>query len=270
MSRKHRKISEYREHMRETKESWRLFKEDVHVNVQNSTFKNRVIALLKLFVLIFIMIGLPIILFLMFRNTLFNKDYLLNIPNKLEDFKTFAFIPLIILQIVQIIVCFIPGQPIQFASSYLYGILGGYLISIIGALIGSTITYFLARFLGNESLHLIFGEQKVSSYVRKLNSKRSYMLIFLIYLIPGIPKDFVSYVAGVSNIRLRPFLVLSTLGRTPGIIESLLFGAFLADKNYIGLVIVVAVSLSILWFCITRREAIMNLIGSYEDTNDDN
>ena len=162
MSRKHRKISEYREHMQETKESWRLFKEDVHVNVQNSTFKNRVIALLKLFVLIFIMIGLPIILFLMFRNTLFNKDYLLNIPNKLEDFKTFAFIPLIILQIVQIIVCFIPGQPIQFASSYLYGILGGYLISIIGALIGSTITYFLARFLGNESLHLIFGEQKVS------------------------------------------------------------------------------------------------------------
>ena len=134
----------------------------------------------------------------------------------------------------------------------------------------STITYFLARFLGNESLHLIFGEQKVSSYVRKLNSKRSYMLIFLIYLIPGIPKDFVSYVAGVSNIRLRPFLVLSTLGRTPGIIESLLFGAFLADKNYIGLVIVVAVSLSILWFCITRREAIMNLIGSYEDTTDDN
>ena len=144
------------------------------------------------------------------------------------------------------------------------------MISIIGALIGSTITYFLARFLGNESLHLIFGEQKVSSYVRKLNSKRSYMLIFLIYLIPGIPKDFVSYVAGVSNIRLRPFLVLSTLGRTPGIIESLLFGAFLADKNYIGLVIVVAVSLSILWFCITRREAIMNLIGSYEDTTDDN
>ena len=72
--------------MQETKESWRLFKEDVHVNVQNSTFRNRVIALLKLFVLIFIMIGLPIILFLMFRNTLFNKDYLLNIPNKLEDF----------------------------------------------------------------------------------------------------------------------------------------------------------------------------------------
>ena len=60
--------------MRETKESWRLFKEDVHVNVQNSTFRNRVIALLKLFVLIFIMIGLPIILFLMFRNTLFNKE----------------------------------------------------------------------------------------------------------------------------------------------------------------------------------------------------
>ena len=60
------------------------------------------------------------------------------------------------------------------------------------------------------------------------------------------------------------------MGRTPGIIESLLFGAFLADKNYIGLVIVVAVSLSILWFCITRREAIMNLIGSYEDTTDDN
>lgn len=255
----------FAEKVSERKRSWKIFKEDVHINVQNTTFKNRLTAFSKLLLLIFIMVGIPIIMFFMFKNTLFNKNYLLSLPKHLSTHKYIAFLPLISLQTLQIIISILPGQPIQFASSYVYGIWIGYLISIIGALIGSVITYYLANFLGSESLHLLFGEQRVKDYVKKLNSRRAYTIIFFIYLIPGIPKDMVSYVAGISNIKIKPFLLISTLGRTPGLFESLLFGMFWAKKNYLGLMIVSLVTLGILIICYKKRASLMKFLDSYED-----
>lgn len=151
-------------------------KQDVRANTRTITISKRLIAFGKLFLLFAILIVVPLVLYLLYKDTLFNKVYLLNIPNELDDFKDFAFIPLILLQIIQIVICIIPGQPIQFASSYLYGVLGGFLISLVGAFIGTVITYYLAKFLGNDALHVIFGEEKVKSYVRKLNSRRAYVI----------------------------------------------------------------------------------------------
>lgn len=267
MSRRNNKQNKkiFNQKVAEKKRNWQLFKEDVHINIQNTTFKNKVIAFSKLLLLVFIMIGVPIIMFFVFKNTLFDKDYLLSLPKRLQSHKYIAFLPLILLQIMQIIICILPGQPIQFATSYIYGIWIGYLISIVGAVIGSIITYYLANFLGSESLHLLFGEKRVKDYIKKLNSRRAYTIIFFIYLIPGIPKDMVSYVAGISNIKIKPFLLSSTLGRTPGLFESLLFGMFWAKKNYLGIFIVTIVTLGILWICYKKKESLMNFLASYED-----
>lgn len=243
-------------------------KHDEHVNTCNISISRRLIAFGKLFLLFAILIVVPLVLYLLYKDTLFNKSYLSNISNKLDDFKGFAFIPLILLQIIQIVICIIPGQPIQFASSYLYGVLGGFLISLVGAFIGTVITYYLAKFLGNDALHVIFGEEKVKSYVRKLNSSRAYVIIFLLYLIPGIPKDVTSYIAGISNIRLRPFIFLSILGRSPGVLESLLFGTFLAHRNYFGIAMLIIASIIILLICYIKRDVLLKFIDSYEDSED--
>lgn len=240
-------------------------KHDEHVNTCNISISRRLIAFGKLFLLFAILIVVPLVLYLLYKDTLFNKAYL---SNRLDDFKGFAFIPLILLQIIQIVICIIPGQPIQFASSYLYGVLGGFLISLVGAFIGTVITYYLAKFLGNDALHVIFGEEKVKSYVRKLNSSRAYVIIFLLYLIPGIPKDVTSYIAGISNIRLRPFIFLSILGRSPGVLESLLFGTFLAHRNYFGIAMLIIASIIILLICYIKRDVLLKFIDSYEDSED--
>lgn len=261
-------ITENKNYNTDEKANIRELKEETHNNVESITFKKRIVAYSKLFLLLCILIIVPIVMYLLFRDTLFNKAYLSHIPNKLDEFKNFAFIPLIFFQIVQIVICVLPGQPIQFASSYLYGVLGGFLISICGAIIGTVITYCLARFLGNDALHIIFGEEKVKSYVRKLNSRRAYMIIFLIYLIPGVPKDFTSYVAGVSSVKLKPFLLLSIIGRSPGVLGSLLFGVFLANKNYVGIAILIVISIIILLLCYWKRDSMLRFIGSYEDSED--
>ena len=252
------------ERRRERSESWRRFRQDVGYNLGNSSFKERVRAFSKLLLLILIMVGIPLILVFVAKDTLLNKAYLSSLPQRLATHRKSAFLILVLLQIAQIVCSFLPGQPIQFASSYLYGLLGGYVITILGALIGCWITYLLASFLGRDALHLLFGQARVNDYMEKLNSGRAYTIIFLIYLIPGIPKDLVSYVAGISDIKLVPFLVVSTLGRTPGVIESLLIGMFWAQKNYLGVGIVAVVALGLLVFCIKYRENIMNFIDKVQ------
>lgn len=176
-----------------------------------------------------------------------------------------SFLVLIVLQAIQIIICILPGQPIQLASSYMYGVIGGYCISIIGAIIGCLITYRLAHFLGVDAMHIIFGEEKVQNYMKKLNSGKALTIVFLIYLVPGIPKDLMSYIAGISNIELKPFLLVSTLGRSPGILGSLLIGYFWARKNYIGIGIVAVIMLLLFGWCVRNRERIVEKIEEYED-----
>lgn len=243
----------------------RVFYEDVQYNLRNSSNKRKLAAFGKLLILLLILIGIPVLLIVVAKDKLLNAEYLSNLPTMLSAYPKTAFVILLLLQTLQIVVCVLPGQPIQLASSYLYGVGGGYVIAIVGATIGCILTYRIANFLGSDAIHLVFGEKRVQDYMKKLNSGKALTIVFLIYLIPGIPKDLVSYVAGISDINLKSFLIVSTLGRSPGILESLLIGSFWADKNYLGVGIVVVITLAILFVCFKMRTRIMNLIDSYED-----
>ena len=251
------------------KEDWEHFAEDVNYNVHSYTFKRRIIAFSKLLLLVVILILIPTIIYLMFKDTYLSREYLADLPRILAEKKQYAFIFLLIFQILQIVICFIPGQPIQFASSYLYGVLGGYLISIVGALLGSLLTYLISRFLGRDALEILFGKEKVRSYVKKMNSGKSLVIIFLIYLIPGIPKDIISYIAGISDIDLTMFMVVSLAGRTPGLLGSLLLGAFWAKRNYVGMVIVSVICIVILYICIKKRRTLTDFIDKLESKKEE-
>ena len=95
---------------------------------------------------------------------------------------------------------------------------------MVGAFLGTILTYYLARILGHDAMHMIFGEEKIKDTLNKINSKKGVAIVFLIYLIPGVPKDLCTYAAGLSEMKLKPFLILSMVGRAPGMIGSLLIG----------------------------------------------
>ena len=98
-------------------------------------------------------------------------------------------------QIVQIIISVIPGQELQIVAGFMYGIPLAFLLSIIGAAIGTLIAFYLARWLGQDAVRMLFGDEKTDEYMRRLNSRRAITITFLIYLIPGLPKDIMSYIA---------------------------------------------------------------------------
>ena len=81
--------------------------------------KKRTYAVIRLSVLALIIIGVPTVLFFNYRDTLFNADWLSQLPVLLSRYRRQAAFILIALQILQVIICIVPGQPIQFAASYM-------------------------------------------------------------------------------------------------------------------------------------------------------
>lgn len=243
---------------------FKLFKEDIFYNLRSVSLRKKIVPLLKLALLLFILIGIPIILIILLRKNIFSWDTLTNLPTLLESKKSIAWLILTLLQSLQVIISMIPGQPIQYASSYLYGILGGYLVSIAGAMLGTFIIYKIARFLGHDAMELMVGKERFTDYMHKLDSSRSQLIIFLIYLIPAIPKDIMAYVAGISSMKLSHFMIISTLGRTPGILGSLLIGMFWQQKNYVGLAIVAIASIAIFAVCYKFKDKVMARISNLE------
>ena len=234
------------------------------MNAGVSSDKKKVIAILKLILLIMIIVGIPAFLYLRFGSDIFSKDTAGRVIDYLRQNSHIAFLLIIGLQIIQVVVCFLPGQPIQFAASYMFGVGRGLLLSIIGAVIGTTISFYISKALGSDAMHLFFGEEKVKEYQRRLNSGRGLLLAFIIYLVPGIPKDLVSYAAGISEVRFRPFLLAATVGRSPAMLGSLLFGHFYGKQNYRALVILSVIVALVLLVCFIKRKNLIAFLDRLE------
>ena len=232
--------------------------------MSSESSRKKIIAILKLILLVLIVAGIPAFLYLKYGSGVFSKDTAYSVIDYLRQNRKIAFLLIIGLQIIQVVICVLPGQPIQFAASYMFGVARGYLFSIIGAVIGTTISFYLAKLLGSEAMHLFFGEEKVKEYQRRLNSGRGLLIAFLIYLIPGVPKDLVSYAAGISEMRFRPFLLAATIGRSPAMLGSLLVGHFFGKQNYTAMIIVTVAVILLLLVCLIKRKELIVFLDRIE------
>ncbi len=159
------------------------------------------------------------------------------------------------LQALQVIIFIIPGEVPQIAAGYLFGIWNGALLSVAGIALGSTVSFFLARFLGVPFVRLFFKEAQIERIRGLADSHRSKVVMFLLFLIPGIPKDILCYVAGLSRMGYLAFCAISMLGRTPGILGSSVMGDAAAGKRWIlaGTVFGVATVLFVAGYLLRNR-----------------
>ena len=151
----------------------------------------------------------------------------------------------------------------------MFGIAKGYLISIAGAVIGAFIAFYISRFLGKDAVCTLFGREKIEDYRRKLNSGRGLMAVLLIYLIPGIPKDLTAYAAGISDMRIRPFLLVSTIGRSPAMLGSLLIGHFFSRGNYRAVAVLAVITVILLIIFFIKRNDMIALLDSIEKKDEE-
>ena len=221
-----------------------------------STIK-KFVSIIKLFFLLLVVLGVPLYVYFYQYELIENFKSLEAINAFLLEYKTASIFVYIGLQIAQIIISILPGQALQFAAGYAYTFWFGYLYSIIGVALGTTITFYLARILGKDAMHVIFGEKKINEFVDLLDSKRAYTIMFVIFLIPGIPKDILTYAAGISSIKIKPFLLLSLVGRTPAMMGSIMMGSMFNNESYTGLIILGVIATIACVLGILKRKKIM-------------
>lgn len=143
------------------------------------------------------------------------------------------------LVILQIIAAVVPGGPFEIAGGYLYGPFRGALICDLAMMAGSTVVFLLSRYIGRKFVHLFFSEKQIRSvkFMNSGSSGRRDLFLFLFFLIPGTPKDLLSYVAGLTDVSLQAWLFITFVGRFPAIYLSALSGTILSSRNYAGFIL---------------------------------
>jgi len=146
------------------------------------------------------------------------------------------------LQIGQVIFAPIPGELTGFLGGYMFGALNGFLLSTIGLTIGSMINFGIGHFLGEPMVRKLVRCETYEKYNQMVQYK-GILVIFIFFLIPGFPKDYLCMFLGLTTLPARVFFVLSTVGRLPGTLALSLQGASIFEKNYIAFVIITVLSL---------------------------
>jgi uncharacterized membrane protein YdjX (TVP38/TMEM64 family) len=148
-------------------------------------------------------------------------------------------------QALQVVVFVIPGEVPQIAAGYLFGAPLGAALSVAGILAGSAASFFLARLLGRPFVGALFPGPQIHRIEKLLATRSARVVFFLLFLIPGIPKDILCYVAGLTPMSFPFFAAASTLGRLPGIVGSAIIGSAAASQRWVlmGIVALAAILL---------------------------
>lgn len=147
--------------------------------------------------------------------------------------------------ILQVLVAFIPGEPLELVAGYAFGTIEGFLLCLGASAIGSVLVFGLVRRYGVRLVEVFYSVKKIRNLRFLKNSPKRAVLYAIIFTIPGTPKDLLCYFAGLTDMKFRTFLLISSLGRIPAMITSTLSGDALGTESYIPAIIVLGATLLI-------------------------
>lgn len=149
------------------------------------------------------------------------------------------------MMIFQIIIAFLPGEPFEIAAGYAFGAVEGTILCLAASTLGSMLVFLLVRRYGMRLVELFFSADKLKSIRFLKTTPRRGFIFFIIFMIPGTPKDLLCYFAGLTDMKLLTWLAICSLGRLPAIITSTVGGDALGTSDYRFAIIVFAVTLGI-------------------------
>lgn len=148
----------------------------------------------------------------------------------------------VLIMALQIVLAFIPGEPLEIGAGYAFGVGWGTALCLAGSLLGSVAVFAAVRLLGRRLVYLFFKKEDVDRLSFLQDEKRLNMIIFTLFLIPGTPKDVMSYFVGLSKMKLGSWIFISTFARFPSIITSTAGGSLAGSGNYMFAVVVFALT----------------------------
>lgn len=144
------------------------------------------------------------------------------------------------MNILQVLLAVIPGGPFEIGAGYAFGVVKGSLICDIAMTIASVIIFLFVKKFGLRFVELFVSKEKIESVKFLKSSKRSESIIFLLFLVPGTPKDLLSYLVGLTDMKLSHWIFICGVGRLPAIFLSALSGSALSSAKYHLAIILIA------------------------------
>ncbi|MBU3181304.1 TVP38/TMEM64 family protein [Clostridium psychrophilum] len=131
----------------------------------------------------------------------------------------------ILLMILHSVVYLIPSFLIIGANGTIFGMFWGIIISWVGTMMEGTVSFYLARFLGEVFVKKIVHSENLWEKVDEINNKHGFKVILMDRLLPFVPLDLLSYLAGLSSMKLIPFLISTGIGILPATISYAFLGS---------------------------------------------
>ena len=196
--------------------------------------KEKVINIIKISIICLLIASAITLIIIYLPNIykLIDKDNQDNLINKIRSKGIKGWFIFLLIQILQVVISFIPGEPIEVIGGVIYGAFGGLLTCMLGCLIGSMIVYFLSLKIGKSFIKLFVKEKDFNEVKFLKNEKRVEELVFIFYFIPGTPKDIITYLAPYTKIKPLKFFIISTFARIPSIITSTWAGSSISKNNW--------------------------------------
>lgn len=160
----------------------------------------------------------------------------------LDSYGWKGYLILLGLQCLQVFIALIPGEVVELGAGYAYGAIEGTLICLLGVAISSALIFLLVKWIGISLVEIFVPREKIQQ-LRFINSEQKLKrVVFLLFFIPGTPKDILTYFVGLTDMRLTEFLLITLTARIPSLVSSTISGQMLGDKQFLTAGIVYAVT----------------------------
>lgn len=181
-----------------------------------------------------------------------SKKRLLNFLDSLGPWSVVAFV---LLQATQVVAAPIPGEVTGLLGGYLFGSASGVLLSTLGLTLGSYVAFILARIFGRPLVLRLLPKSTIERFDYLFHHKGAF-LIFLLFLIPGFPKDWLCYILGLGRLTATEFLVIGGTGRLFGTLLLTLGGSYLRHREYWKFYILAGIAISVVIIALAYRDKI--------------
>ena len=214
--------------------------------------RNKTIKIIIFIITIMILIGCTIYLYPIMKELL-KPEGRENLKIEIQQNGPNGILLLLGLEAAQIFLPILPGEPIEILAGMCYGTFGGLIFIMLSVFIVTAMIFFMVRKFGRDFVYTMLSKEKIQKIENSklfTHPKQIEYIMLILFLLPGTPKDLLTYLAGLLPIKPSRFIVIATLARLPSIISSTYVGATLINGNwkigllmYVGIFVVVGIAI---------------------------
>lgn len=200
-----------------------------------------------------LLVALTVYLFPL-MTSIFNEESRLELQATINGFGFLGWLMMLGIQVLQVVVAILPGEPVEIVMGIMYGPYLGTLTCFLGIFIGTLIIFGLTKVIGKPFIQLFINPDELANYKFINTKEKKDAIVFTLFFIPGTPKDVLTYFAPYIDMNIFRFIAISLFARIPSVVSSTIGGTSLIEGNWLLSIIIFSSTflIAIIGFFINR------------------